>query len=130
MPISPVNAGGVNRARVALLATSHGVDDLYQGAVPALLPFFVADRHYTYAAATGLVFALTALSSVIQPAFGALTDRRDLFWLTPAGLSLAGIGVGLSGIAGNYPLTFLAIALAGTGVAAFHPEAARAARAA
>ena len=121
---------GVDRARVALIAISHAVDDIYQGAVPALLPFFVADRHYSYAAATGLIFALTAFSSVIQPVFGALTDRHHLFWLVPVGLSVAGIGVALSGLTPNYPLTFLVIALAGIGVAAFHPEAARAARAA
>jgi MFS transporter, FSR family, fosmidomycin resistance protein len=47
---------------VALLAGSHAVDDIYQGAVPALLPFFIAGRHYSYAAATGLTFAATALS--------------------------------------------------------------------
>lgn len=121
-------ASRVDRAKVALLAVSHGVDDLYQGAVPALLPFFVADRHYSYAAATGLVLALTALSSVIQPAFGALTDRRNLFWLVPIGLGVAGVGVSLSGVVPSYPLTFAAVALGGSGVAAFHPEAARAAR--
>jgi FSR family fosmidomycin resistance protein-like MFS transporter len=119
----------VDRARVALLAGSHAVDDIYQGAVPALLPFFIADRHYSYAAATGLTFAATALSSVIQPVFGALTDRHNLRWLVPAGLTVAGAGIGLSGLAASYPLTWLAIALSGIGVAAFHPEAARAARA-
>jgi MFS transporter, FSR family, fosmidomycin resistance protein len=122
--------GVVDRARVALLAASHAVDDLYQGAVPALLPFFIADRHYSYAAATGLTFAATALSSVIQPLFGALTDRRNLRWLVPVGLTFAGAGIGLSGLATSYPLTWLAIAMSGLGVAAFHPEAARAARAA
>ncbi len=113
-----------------MFAISHAVDDMYQGAVPALLPFFVADRHYSYAAAAGLMFALTALSSAIQPVFGALTDRLHLYWLVPAGLTLAGIGVALSGLTSSYPLTFLAIAVGGVGVAAFHPEAARAARAA
>jgi FSR family fosmidomycin resistance protein-like MFS transporter len=120
----------VDRARVGLLAASHAVDDIYQGAVPALPPFFIAGRHYNYAAATGLTFAATALSSVIQPVFGALTDRRNLRWLVPAGLTVAGVGIGLSGLAASYPLTGLAIALSGVGVAAFHPEAARAARAA
>ena len=67
---------------------------------------------------------------MIQPVFGALTDRRDLRWLVPAGLTVAGTGIGLSGLAASYPLTWLAIALSGVGVAAFHPEAARAARAA
>lgn len=120
----------VDRARVGLLAASHAVDDIYQGAVPALLPFFIADRHYSYAAATGLTFAATVLSSVIQPVFGVLTDHHNLRWLVPAGLTVAGAGIGLSGLAGSYPLTWLAIALSGIGVAAFHPEAARAARAA
>ena len=72
--------------------------------------------------------ALTALSSVIQPAFGVLTDRRNLFWLVPVGLGVAGVGIALSGVMASYPLTFLAVALGGTGVAAFHREAARAAR--
>ncbi len=53
---------------MALLAASHAVDDMYQGAVPALLPFFIAGRHYGYAAATGLTFAATASSPVIQSA--------------------------------------------------------------
>jgi MFS transporter, FSR family, fosmidomycin resistance protein len=43
-------------------------------------------------------------------------------------MSVAGIGVGLSGLSGSYHLTWLALALSGLGVAAFHPEAARSAR--
>jgi FSR family fosmidomycin resistance protein-like MFS transporter len=118
----------VNRIGVALLTISHSVDDLYQGAVPALLPFLVAERHYSYAAASGLVLAGNLFSSIAQPAFGALTDRFRLWWLVGVGMSFAGIGVGLSGLASSYQLTWLAIALSGLGVAAFHPEAARSAR--
>jgi hypothetical protein len=73
-----MNGRAVARAQVGLLAGSHAVDDIYQGAVPTLLPFFIAGRHYSYVAATGLTFAVTVLSSVIQPVFGALTDRHDL----------------------------------------------------
>jgi MFS transporter, FSR family, fosmidomycin resistance protein len=118
----------LNRIGVALLTVGHAVDDLYQGAVPALLPFLVAERHYSYAAASGLVLAANLLSSVAQPAFGAMTDRFRLWWLVGLGMSLAGIGVGLSGLSSSYHLTWLAIALSGLGVAAFHPEAARSAR--
>ncbi|HZD73967.1 MAG TPA: MFS transporter [Actinomycetota bacterium] len=118
----------MNRVGVALLTISHTVDDLYQGAVPALLPFLVAERHYSYAAASGLVLAGNLFSSIAQPAFGALTDRFRLWWLVGVGMSFAGIGVGLSGLASSYQLTWLAIALSGLGVAAFHPEAARSAR--
>jgi FSR family fosmidomycin resistance protein-like MFS transporter len=118
----------VNRVGVALLTIGHAVDDLYQGTVPALLPFLVAERHYTYAAASGLVLAGNLLGSIAQPAFGAMTDRYRLWWLVGLGMSVAGIGVGLSGLSGSYHLTWLAIALSGLGVAAFHPEAARSAR--
>jgi MFS transporter, FSR family, fosmidomycin resistance protein len=115
-------------AALALLSATHLVDDLYQGAVPALLPFLALDRHYSYTALTGITLAATLLSSAIQPAFGVLTDRYRLGWLIPAGLLVAGIGVGLSGLGQSYLVTWLAIALSGLGVAAYHPEAARTAR--
>ncbi len=118
----------MNRRRLVVLMTSHLVDDLYQGAVPALVALMVLARGYSYTAATGLTLAATVLSSVAQPTFGLLTDRRPMRWLLPVGLALAGIGIGLSGVSADYALTWTAIALSGLGVAAFHPEASRAAR--
>src|ERR1700742_3150557 len=73
-----------------LLSAGHAVDDLYQGAVPALIPFFVAARHWDYAAASGITVAATVLSSVVQPLFGLLTDRHRAPWLVPLGLTVAG----------------------------------------
>lgn len=110
------------------MSAAHVVDDVYQGAVPALLPFFVVERHYSYAAVAGLTLAATVLSSVAQPFFGWWTDRRPRRWMIPAGIVTAGIGVGLAGLWSNYLLTWAVLALSGLGVAAFHPEAARAAR--
>ena len=118
----------VNRRGVALMSASHVADDLYQGVIPALLPFFVAERHYSYAAVAGLTLAATVLSSVAQPAFGWWTDRRSRRWMIPVGMVTAAIGVGLSGLWSSYVLTWVVIALSGLGIAAFHPEAARAAR--
>ncbi len=101
---------------------------MYQGAVAALVPFFVAERHYTYAAASGIVLAASLLSSVVQPLFGAVTDRRPLPWLLPVSALLAGVGVAAAGLTGGYALTLTAVAVGGIGVAAYHPEAARIAR--
>jgi MFS transporter, FSR family, fosmidomycin resistance protein len=113
---------------LALLAATHTVDDLYQGAVPALLPFLAIERHYTYAGLTGITLAATFLSSAVQPAFGVLTDRRRQGWLIAAGLFVAGVGMGLCGLGDSYVITWLAVALSGVGVAAYHPEATRTAR--
>jgi MFS transporter, FSR family, fosmidomycin resistance protein len=121
-------AAVVNRRGVALMAASHVVDDLYQGVVPAMLPFLVAERHYTYAAISGLTMAATVLGSLAQPMFGWAADRRPRRWLIPVGIVVAAVGVALAGVADNYVLTWLAIAASGLGIAAFHPEAARAAR--
>ncbi|MET7732240.1 MFS transporter [Streptomyces sp. NPDC005402] len=111
------------------MSLGHACVDVYQGAVAALVPFFVAERDWSYAAASGVVLAASLLSSVVQPLFGALTDRWAMPWLLPLSALTAGAGVALSGVFGSYPLTLAAVAVSGIGVAAYHPEAARAARA-
>ena len=65
---------------VLLLSAGHACVDAYQGAVAALVPFFVAERAYGYATASGIVLAASLLSSVAQPFFGVLTDRRAIIW--------------------------------------------------
>jgi FSR family fosmidomycin resistance protein-like MFS transporter len=93
--------------------------------VPALLPFLKAQQHLSYASLSALVLAATISSSVIQPLFGHLSDRRSLPWLMPLGPTLGGIGIALAGFAPDYALTFAAIVLSGVGVASFHPEGSR-----
>ncbi|MYX75753.1 MFS transporter [Streptomyces sp. SID3915] len=113
---------------IILLSVGHGCVDVYQGSVAALVPFFVAERAYGYAAASGIVLAASLLSSVAQPLFGALTDRRSMPWLLPVSTLLGGLGVALSGLGGSYAMTLLFVAVSGIGVAAYHPESARVAR--
>jgi FSR family fosmidomycin resistance protein-like MFS transporter len=114
------------RSRViALLSAAHLFDDVNQGVIPALIPFFISERRYTIAAAAGLVLAGNLASSVLQPLFGHLADRRSAPWLVPGGLLLAGLGVAATGLAPSYAIAFACAAASGVGVAAFHPEAAR-----
>jgi FSR family fosmidomycin resistance protein-like MFS transporter len=115
----------MKRRAIALLAAAHLFDDVNQGVIPALIPFFVTERGFTIAAAAGLVLAANASSSVLQPLFGQLADRRSAPWLVPGGLFLAGAGVALTGLAPTYALALAAAAASGIGVAAFHPEASR-----
>jgi MFS transporter, FSR family, fosmidomycin resistance protein len=111
-----------------LWGTAHAVDDLYQGLVPATLPYFVLERHYSYVAASGLTLAAALGSSVPQPFVGVLADRYRLGWMAAAGVATAGIGLGLAGLAPAYALVWTLILISGLGVAMFHPAAGKAAR--
>src|SRR5437660_7621431 len=101
---------GVDRRSMALLSAGHLFTDISQGSVPALLLFI---KHINYASAAALVLAATVASSVIQPLFGHLSDRRSLPWLMPLGPAIAGLGIALAGWAPSYGLTFAAIVLSG-----------------
>ncbi|KZB85373.1 MFS transporter [Amycolatopsis regifaucium] len=115
---------------IILLSAGHACVDVYQGSVAALVPFFAAERAYGYAAVSGIVLAASLLSSVAQPLFGALTDRWAMPWLLPSSTILGGVGIGFGGFVDSYALTLIFVAVSGIGVAAYHPEAARAARSA
>lgn len=115
----------MNSRAVSTVTVSHLFLDISQGAVPALVPFFVSERHYTYAAAASLVFAANVVSSVIQPWFGHIADRKNSPWLLPAGLILGAVGLAFAGWSTSYPMALASMMLAGTGMAAYHPEAAR-----
>lgn len=108
---------------ILLLSFLHFATDLNQGALPALLPFFKENLGLSYTVAGTLVLFSNLLSSVVQPLFGYLADRRELRWLLPLAPLLAAMGIGLSGLVGSYLLLIPLVALSGIGVALFHPEA-------
>lgn len=111
-----------------LWAAAHAVDDVYQGLVPACVPYFVLDRHYGYVAASGLTLAATLGAALPQLVVGFAVDRYSLRWMAGTGVSLAGIGLGLSGVMPGYALVWMLLFASGLGVAMFHPAAGKAAR--
>ena len=114
--------------RMRLWAIAHAIDDLYQGLVPSVVPYFVLDRHYGYVAASGLTLAATLGSSIPQPFFGVIADRRGAGWMAGSGVGLAGLGLSVAGLMPGYVAVWCAILLSRLGVAMFHPAAGKAAR--
>jgi len=115
----------LDRRGLATLASGHAAADLCQGSIPALIPFLVHQRGYSFGAAGVLLLVVTIGSSIIQPVFGALSDRLQLAWLMPVGVALAAVGIAGAGLFDSFALTCVVVGLGGLGVAAFHPEGAR-----
>jgi FSR family fosmidomycin resistance protein-like MFS transporter len=107
---------------MAALSVGHAATDFAGGALPALLPFLVVEFDLSYTLAGLTILAWACSSSVVQPAFGLLSDRRGALWLLPSGLALAGIGIGLAAVAPSYWTMLAAVTISGLGTAAYHPE--------
>ncbi|UTI64696.1 MFS transporter [Paraconexibacter antarcticus] len=123
----PQDALQLDRRQMTRLALAHALCDVYQGAVPALLPFLLTAHDWSYGTGSLLVLAATMSSSIVQPLFGHLSDRRPAPWLMPAGFVVAAAGLAVVGLLGSPVAAFLAVLASGLGVAAFHPEGSRAA---
>jgi FSR family fosmidomycin resistance protein-like MFS transporter len=107
---------------LVLLCMGHMVADLNTNALPALLPFIKDALGLSYAMAGMIVLFSNIASSVIQPLFGYLADRRSLHWFLPTGCFLAGLGIALLGWAPNYGTILFLGVVSGLGVAIYHPE--------
>jgi MFS transporter, FSR family, fosmidomycin resistance protein len=120
----------MDRRAVALLSAGHLGADLFLGAVPALVPLFVAQRGMSYAEAGLLVLAGSLASALMQPLAGLAGDRLRAPWLAPLGLLLTGGGLAAATLTSAFAAMAAALLVGGVGVAIFHPEAIRATRAA
>jgi FSR family fosmidomycin resistance protein-like MFS transporter len=93
--------------------------------IPALLPFLVAQRGLDYAAAAGLVFAGSFLSSWLQPLLGLVTDRKQWPWMMSLGIFMSGFGIAAIGFMESYWAIFTVVLITGLGSAIYHPEGGR-----
>jgi FSR family fosmidomycin resistance protein-like MFS transporter len=112
----------LDKRAMTALSGGHLATDFAGGALPALLPFLVDRFDLNYAMAGLAILASAASSSLIQPLFGAWSDRKGAIWLLPSGVAVAGIGIALAAASPSYWLVLLFVLISGLGVAAFHPE--------
>ena len=109
---------------VYLFSLGHLSVDWCQGAIPALLPYFIRNYDLSYQAAGTLIFANVLVASVLQPLFGYYSDRISRPWFIPLGTLFCGISVALMGFCTSFAAIFAVAMLSGVGSAIFHPEAA------
>lgn len=109
---------------VYLFSLGHFAVDWCQGAVPALLPYFILQYDLSYREAATLIFANMMVASVIQPVFGYYADKVSKPWFVPLGPLLAGASVVWIGFSTSYASLFAAAMVCGLGSSLFHPEGA------
>jgi MFS transporter, FSR family, fosmidomycin resistance protein len=113
----------MNWKALLLLAAGHFTTDINTGALPAYLPFIKNSLHLSYTMTATIILVFNITSSVIQPAFGFLSDRCSMRWLLPASPFVAALGLGLLGLGGSYGWVLTFAAISGMGMASYHPEA-------
>jgi FSR family fosmidomycin resistance protein-like MFS transporter len=108
-----------------VITCAHAVTDLAPGALLVALPFFKAKFGLGYAESTAIVLIQNLTSSVSQPIFGYLSDKKSRPWWMPVGCFLTGALMLASLLVTAYPLVLLCTAISGFGSAIFHPEGAK-----
>ena len=110
---------------VISLAIGHLVTDLQAGALPIVLPHLKEMFSLTYAQMAAIVLTQNVTSSVIQPVFGYITDKRSLPTLLPYCAALAGAGFAAIGWVSSYAFLLLTVIVIGVSSASYHPQASK-----
>jgi len=105
-----------------LLSLGHLVTDIYQGALPAILPFLKENLSLSYTMTGVILMAANFTSSLVQPLFGYLSDRQEKPLFLPVGCLCAGIGFSLLSLPSNYVFVLFLVIISGFGIASYHPE--------
>jgi len=108
-----------------LITVSHMINDSCQSVLPALLPLFIYTYGLSLEQAGFLILANTALSSLLQPLLGYISDKINQPRLIAFGVLLSACSTGMMGFVTSYESLLICATLAGVGSSIFHPEGAK-----
>lgn len=107
------------------ISLGHFLNDCMQSVVPALFPILEKSMNLNYTQIGWIAFALNMTSSLMQPVFGIVADKRPSPFLLPISMCLSMIGmVGLA-VAPNFYFVLASVLFIGFGSAIFHAEGSR-----
>lgn len=110
---------------VVALAIGHLITDMQGGALPIVLPQLKEMFSLSYSQLAAIVLLQNIMSSVIQPAFGYLTDRRSLPRFLPFCAAMAGAGFALVGWVSSYTMLLCTVIFISLASATYHPQASK-----
>ena len=110
---------------VVALAVGHLVTDMQAGALPIVLPQLKELFSLNYSQLAAIVLLQNIMSSVIQPAFGYLTDKRSLPHFLPICAAMAGAGFAFVGWVSSYTWLLFNVIFISLASATYHPQASK-----
>ena len=110
---------------VVALALGHLVTDLQAGALPIVLPHLKELFALSYSQLAFIVMTQNITSSVIQPLFGYITDKKSLPGMLPFCAAMAGAGFAFVGWVPAYALLMCTVVVIGVASATYHPQASK-----
>jgi FSR family fosmidomycin resistance protein-like MFS transporter len=108
---------------ISIISFAHGTSDFFSGIVPIVIFFDVSRAGLPPWYQGALAFLWYVTSSIVQPVFGAYSDRHGRWWFLPASVALTVIAVAFAGATGSITVLALLIVVGGLGSAIMHPEA-------
>ena len=105
------------------IAFGHGVNDWFSGTVALTIFFVISGAHLSpwYQGAIGFIWYL--MSSVVQPLFGAYTDKHGRWWFMPTAVLAVVLALSFATLSPTLWVLALLIVVGGIGSAVMHPEA-------
>lgn len=105
------------------IAFGHGVNDWFSGTVALTIFFVISGAHLSpwYQGAIGFIWYL--MSSVVQPLFGAYTDKHGRWWFMPTAVLAVVLTLSFATLSPTLWVLALLIVVGGIGSAVMHPEA-------
>ena len=109
-------------------AVCHGINDTMQAVLLSIYPMLHESYALNFAQIGMITLVYQVTASILQPIFGAITDKYPLPYVMPMAPVCTLIGLLMLSVANSYALILIAAAIIGIGSSLFHPEASRVAR--
>lgn len=112
-----------NLSGLLAVAFGHGVNDFFSGTVALTIFFVISSAHLPawYQGVIGFLWYFT--SSIVQPLFGAFSDRYGRWWYMPTGVLMVVLAMSLATFAPDPWVLAAIIVVGGFGSSIMHPEA-------
>lgn len=114
-----------NSVAVLAIILGHLVTDLQSGALPIALPFLKEMFSLNYTQMAFIVLVQNVMTSVIQPFFGYITDKKSLPHFLSWTAALGGAGLVFVGYSTSYLMLLAAVTFISLASATYHPQASK-----